>query len=68
LSLTCEPRFSIGGRPSGEEVVFGRATPLLGSDVGIVIDARGRPLQSGGDTTQQTARVANWLTALDVKL
>lgn len=67
LTLTCEPRFSIGGQTAGEEVVFGRATPLRGSDVGIVIDARGRPLQLPSDPTLRAARVAGWLDELGAK-
>lgn len=68
LSLTAEPRFSIGDHRSGEEIVFGRATPLRGSDVGIIIDARGRPLQLPGDTASRASRVASWLEDLGTRI
>jgi hypothetical protein len=68
LTLSCEPRFSIGAHPSTDEMVFGRATPLLGSEVGLIIDARGRPLPAVSDPTLQAARVATWLEDLGVRI
>jgi hypothetical protein len=68
LLLSCEPRFTIGRQPSTDDVVFGRATPLAGSPLGIIIDARGRPLPAAGDTTLRTARMASWLEDLGYKV
>jgi len=66
LSLSCEPKFSVGGGSSAAGSSFDSSQPLRGSDVGIVIDARGFPLQSSADPAQQSARVAGWLDALGV--
>jgi hypothetical protein len=68
LSLTCEPRFSIGASSGADEVVFGRSTPLRGSELGIVIDARGRPLQLPPDPGTRTARISAWLEDLGFRL
>jgi hypothetical protein len=68
LTLSCEPRFSIGGHPSSDEVVFGRETPLRGSELGVIIDARGRPLSVVTDPTLQAARVSTWLEDLGVRV
>jgi hypothetical protein len=67
LSLTCESRFSIGASSGPEEVVFGRSTPLRGSEIGVVIDARGRPLQLPPDPGTRTARVSAWLEDLGIR-
>jgi hypothetical protein len=37
-----------------------------GGVVGIVIDARGRPLQIPADRAQRVARLTAWVRALDV--
>jgi hypothetical protein len=68
LSLTCEPRFVIGPHASGEEFTFGEDMPLRGSELGIVIDARGRPLHVASDPSLQAARVASWLEDLGVRV
>lgn len=68
LTLSCEPRFTIGGHASADEVTFGDTTPLRGSELGIVIDARGRPLQPANDPTLQATRVATWLEDLGVRV
>ena len=68
LTLSCEPRFNIGAHPSADEVVFGSTTPLLGSELGLIIDARGRPLSAVSDPTLQAARVASWLEDLGFRV
>ena len=61
LTLNCEPRFSIGQQHGSDEIVFGRATPLRGSELGIIIDARGRPMMLPPDSGSRAARVTAWL-------
>lgn len=62
LTLTCDGAFTIGGQT---QVEFS-ADQLRGGSLGIVIDARGRPLPSVSEAAQRTARVANWLSDLGV--
>ncbi len=54
----------------GFDVGAGPGTPVEaeveGGVVGIVIDARGRPLQIPADRAQRVARLAAWMRALDV--
>jgi hypothetical protein len=68
LTLSCEPRFSIGAHPSSDEVIFGRDTPLRGSEVGIIIDARGHPLAAVTDPSLQAARISTWREDLGVRV
>jgi hypothetical protein len=62
LTLVCDGEFTIGGEArvelSGDE--------LRGGTLGVVIDARGRPLPSVGEASLRAARVANWLKDLGV--
>ncbi len=69
LELTCEAGFSIGGSNPGERIEFGRSTPLRGGEVGIIIDARGRPVSAhsgGGSTNRET--IGSWYRELGVQL
>jgi hypothetical protein len=62
LKLDCEPDYTIGGQ---QHVEFGEGQ-LRGGSLGIVIDARGRPLSSPNDASLRAGRVANWLSDLGV--
>ncbi len=60
--LTPEPGFSVGGRGAGEKVEFTGERQLFGGRVGIIIDARGRPIQVPDDPEARVAQVRSWLT------
>lgn len=66
LTLTCETGFSVGGVSSGESIEFGNTRPLRGGPVGVIIDARGRPLEATGDPALGTTRVASWFADLGI--
>ena len=68
LTLSCEPGFQIGQHPSSDEVVFGATAPLRGAELGVIIDARGRPLQPATDASLYAARVASWLDDLGARI
>ena len=67
LTINCEPLASVGNSAPGDEVVLGQNTRLRGGDLGIVIDARGRPLGPSIDASLQAARMSNWLSDLKAK-
>lgn len=67
VTLQCEPSASVGGNSPGEEVVLGQNTRLRGGELGVVIDARGRPSVPSTDASLQSMRVANWLSDLKAK-
>lgn len=56
----------IGQAGSGEEVATDPGE-IAGSVLGVVIDARGRPLQLPSDDRQRRARLMEWLVALGVE-
>jgi hypothetical protein len=62
LKLNCETAFTIGGQQDAE---FGEGQ-LQGGALGIIIDARGRPMSSSSDASLRAGRVANWLSDLGV--
>jgi hypothetical protein len=64
LTLTCDGAFTIGG----EERCELSADQLRGGSLGVVIDARGRPLPSTSDASLRAGRVANWLSDLGVSV
>ncbi|NTW00527.1 MAG: hypothetical protein HGA19_04375 [Oscillochloris sp.] len=63
--LTLQPAVGvrIGRAAPGEKVVSDPAG-IAGSTLGIVIDARGRPLQLPDDERQRCLKIWEWLTAL----
>lgn len=61
LTLRPERKFSIGGHPAGETVVFASDRRLIGGAVGVIIDARSRPLLNADKG--RTAKVKQWLDA-----
>lgn len=68
LTLTCEAGFSIGGNEPGEEVEFGQTRRLRGGGLGVVIDARGRPMPQSQDARLNSERVANWYADLGFEM
>jgi hypothetical protein len=68
LWLVCEPGFTIGGSNPGEELEFGQTHPLRGGEVGILIDARGRPLETfGSQGIANRDRVRRWYSELGIE-
>jgi hypothetical protein len=67
VTINCEPLVSVGSSAPGDEVVLGQNTRLRGGDLGIVIDARGRPLGPSTDAALQATRMSNWLSDLKAK-
>jgi hypothetical protein len=63
LTLRPERKFSIGGHPAGETVVVSNERQLSGGAVGIIIDARARPL--AGSSSGRAAKVKQWLDAVN---
>lgn len=62
LALSCDGDFTVGGQ---EQVEF-NADQLRGGPLGVIIDARGRPMPSASDASLRANRVANWLGDLGV--
>lgn len=54
----------IGGNPVGAEVVSDEAA-IGGSALGVLLDARPRPLRMAEDLEERRRRMLGWLTALD---
>jgi len=69
LVLTCEPGFAIGGSNPGEQLQIDPDDGLLGGEVGIVIDARGRPM-TGAQEDETVGRdvVRRWYSDLGIEL
>lgn len=61
LTLEPEPGFRVGTGSPGERVDLGGASGLTWAKLGVVVDARGRPLQLPEATELRLARVASWL-------
>lgn len=69
LWLTCEPGFAVGGSNPGERMEFGQSVPLRGGEVGIIIDARGRPLEVEGESSAISREmVQRWYAELGIEL
>ena len=64
LSLELEPGFRVGTGEPGSRVDFDETTGLSWARLGLLIDARGRPLLLPEATEPRLARVASWLTDL----
>jgi len=68
LWLTCEPGFAVGGSNPGERMEFGQSVPLRGGEVGIIIDARGRPLDVAGESRAISREmVQRWYAELGIE-
>jgi len=63
LTLRPERNYAIGGRPSGETVHLTGDRQFVGGAVGIIIDARARPLLSVG--AGRAAKMKQWLDAVN---
>jgi hypothetical protein len=61
LSLFPAPAIDVG---LGRGVPARSGEDIDGGLVGLIIDARGRPLEFGADAHQQRQRMAQWLHAL----
>ncbi|HYI16033.1 MAG TPA: hypothetical protein VEX37_11620, partial [Thermomicrobiales bacterium] len=68
LSLTCEGDCTIGGHSQIADITAGRDGDLRAGHFGIVIDARGRPIDQQVDHALRTTRVQNWLEDLGLKI
>lgn len=62
VTLTPEPGFSIGSHAAGEAVEFVGDRKLFGGRVGIIIDARGRPIDIPEDPEARVALLRSWLS------
>jgi hypothetical protein len=62
LEIRPARHFDIGlGQPGR-----GAVTEVEGGALGVIVDARGRPLRLPGDTAKRQAWLRHWLTQLDV--
>jgi hypothetical protein len=68
VTLSPEPGFRIGRSAPGDAVAFAGDHQLFGGRVGIVIDARGRPIQLPEDAETRLARLRSWHTDLGLRL
>ncbi|GBD16075.1 hypothetical protein HRbin26_00970 [bacterium HR26] len=64
LSLELEPGFRAGAGEPGASVELSGESGLSWAKLGLLIDARGRPLQLPDATELRLARVASWLADL----
>ena len=65
LVLRPERRFSIGGNPTGKAVTLSEERRIIGGQVGVILDARGRALGAGALPANRPARVKQWLDAVN---
>ena len=68
LVLTCEPGFAVGGSNPGEQIQFGPQDGFDGGEVGVIIDARGRPMSEYADDAVARDHVRRWYSDLDIDL
>jgi hypothetical protein len=59
LVLKPERKYSIGGHPSGKPVTLSEEHRIIGGTVGVIVDARGRPVYGTGP--QRPQKVRQWL-------
>lgn len=64
LTLEPEPGFAIGTREPGQSVRLEGEQQVHGGDLGIVIDARGRPVALPDDPELRMARLKTWIADL----
>ena len=58
-----ERNYSIGGRPSGETAQLTGERKVVGGVVGVILDARARPLLAGGPG--RAAKMKQWLDVVN---
>jgi hypothetical protein len=63
LILRPERNYSIGGRPSGETAQLTGERRVVGGAVGVILDARERPLLAGGPG--RAAKMKQWLDVVN---
>ncbi|MEZ4521032.1 MAG: hypothetical protein R3A46_05240 [Thermomicrobiales bacterium] len=69
LILTCEPGFAVGGSNPGEQIQIGPDDGLRGGEVGVIIDARGRPVFADRETLAAGQEdVRRWYLDLGIEL
>jgi len=61
VTLNPEPGFRIGSHQPGESVEFSGDRALFGGRIGIVIDARGRPISIPDDPESRVTLLRAWL-------
>ncbi len=62
VTLTPEPGFAIGAHGAGEVIEFTGERQLFGGRVGVIIDARGRPINFPDDPESRVALLRAWLS------
>jgi hypothetical protein len=68
ITLVCEGTFTVGGQREVPDMVVGGDENVAAGDLGLIIDARGRPLKVASDPSSRATRVANWLEDLGLKV
>lgn len=68
LVMTCEPGFAVGGSNPGEQIQFGPDDGFEGGEVGVIIDARGRPMAELADENAARDAVRRWYADLNIKV
>ena len=63
IRLTLDGRATLGGFRAGQTVQFEAPTHVRGGAVGLIIDARGRPLLLPDDARRRQERLREWLAA-----
>lgn len=66
LILEPEPGFAVGKREPGEVVRLEGEQQVFGAELGVIIDARGRPISLPDDREARVARLQSWLADLGV--
>ncbi len=62
VTLTPEPGFAVGAHGAGQVIEFTGDRQLFGGRVGIIIDARGRPINVPDDPESRVALLRAWLS------
>jgi hypothetical protein len=68
ITLVCENGYTIGGQRELTDLVVGGTDNVDAGELGLIIDARGRPYRPATDPSMRATRVANWLEDLGLKL
>ena len=66
LILEPEPGFAVGKCEPGEVVRLEGEQQVFGAELGVIIDARGRPISLPDDREARVARLQSWLADLGV--
>ncbi len=54
---------AIGAQPAGKPIIYGDERPATGGEIGLIVDARGRPLPPASSGADPSA-IQRWLEAL----